>query len=748
MKKHLLFLFAAFATLFTSAQTKVEIDGIWYNLISEDNVAEVTSGTKYSGSITIPATVTYESVSYSVTSIEEDAFYYCSSLTSITIPESVTSIGIYAFGECSSLTYITIPENSQLTSIGNKAFIDCSSLTTVTISENSKLTSIGRGAFENCSSLTAITIPESVTNIGNFAFYNCSSLTTVTISENSKLTSIGSGAFSGCSGFTSITIPEGVTSIGSYAFSGCTGELVVNCNIPSKTSYDEGAFYNSEFTKVTIGESVTSIGNYAFYDCGGLTSITIPEGVTTIGGYAFYGCSKLTAINIPQGVTSIGNYAFGDCSSPTSITIPESVTSIGNYAFNGCSSIKEVTFGKGLKKIGSSSFSGCESIEKIIIHATQPPMADGFIFSDATYENATLYVPQDCVSKYQVMTGWSGFYNILVNELVTKITLSQQKATMIEGTTLLLTATVTPNYAADRSITWNSSDETIATVDGEGKVTAVTPGIVTITATANDGSEVSASCEITVQARRSSIAIVDPYSEDCFTQYVAEEDVNITYTRTFNNTNWQALYVPFEIPVTAELLADFEVAKLNDVRQYDRNDDGEKDETVIESFKVTKGTLRANYPYLIRAKEVGKKTITVTDATLHPTEENSIDCSSICEKFTFTGTYSRLSSDELPQGQGYYALSGGVWQPVAENASLGVFRFYLKVESRDGLNSGSSNAIRMRIIDEDEATEINELEASDNSQQPAVVYDLQGRRISDVSNLKGIYIVNGKKVAF
>ncbi len=218
---------------------------------------------------------------------------------------------------------------------------------------------------------------------------------------------------------------------------------------------------------------------------------------------------------------------------------------------------------------------------------------------------------------------------------------------------------------------------------------------------------------------------------------------SITYTRNFRNTNWQALYVPFEIPYD-NIKDDFEIGVLNDVRQYDRDDDGVKDETIIEAFKMTSGTLEANYPYLIRAKEIGEKTITVTDATLYATEENSIDCSSVNEKFTFTGTYSQMSSDKLPQSLGYYALSGGVWKPVAEGASLGAFRFYLKTDNRN--NPTSSNAIRMRIIGEDGEDDVTSIDSpmqQANDDAEMVIYDLQGRRVTNPT--KGVYIVNGKK---
>jgi hypothetical protein len=222
---------------------------------------------------------------------------------------------------------------------------------------------------------------------------------------------------------------------------------------------------------------------------------------------------------------------------------------------------------------------------------------------------------------------------------------------------------------------------------------------------------------------------------------------NIAYTRNFNNTNWQTLYVPFDILVTEEFLADFEVADLNNVHQYDYDDDNIIDETVIEAFKMTSGTLNANYPYLIRAKVAGVKDIVVTNATLYATEENSIDCSSVFETYTFTGTYSRMSSVLLPEDEGYYALSGGEWRPVADGTSLGAFRFYMKIDSRNGGGNNVANArsIRMRFVGDDEDDETTGVESSTlNSQPSTLIYDLQGRRVDNPT--KGVYIVNGKKV--
>lgn len=134
-----------------------------------------------------------------VTSIGEYAFYECTGLTSITIPDSVTSIEEGAFNECSGLTSITMPDG--VTSIAAVAFMGCSSLKNVIIPDG--VTSIGWDAFSNCSSLTSVTIPDGVTAIDGHAFFHCISLESITIPND--ITSIGNCAFSGCSSLTSIT---------------------------------------------------------------------------------------------------------------------------------------------------------------------------------------------------------------------------------------------------------------------------------------------------------------------------------------------------------------------------------------------------------------------------------------------------------------------------------------------------------------------------------------------------------------
>ena len=179
MKKKFLTLFLALITGTIAFAHDAAIGNIYYLLDSDTKTATVTyrgnsgsSYNEYSGEVIIPENVTYNGVTYSVTSIGSSAFYGCSSLTSITIPNSVTSIGSSAFYDCSSLTSITIP--NSVTSIDSYAFSNCSSLTSITIPNS--VTSIGSYAFSDCSSLISVTIGNSVTSISSNAFQSCKSL--------------------------------------------------------------------------------------------------------------------------------------------------------------------------------------------------------------------------------------------------------------------------------------------------------------------------------------------------------------------------------------------------------------------------------------------------------------------------------------------------------------------------------------------------------------------------------------------
>ena len=364
MKRIITFLFAAMLAGQAVADDFFTIDNLKYTIIDEENhYVSVSKGdTEPDGALEIPATVEYNSVTYTVTTIGFGGFRSCEGLTSVVIPVGVTTIEHVAFSDCENLTSISIP--NTLTYIGSLAFNQCpktnftfenhlkylgtsdnayfalvdtewgySDMTSCTINSNCKIIA---GHSLSYTELTSVTIPGNVTTICEEAFYNCNSLTTVTIPEG--VTTIGDLAFGYCESLESVTIPASVTSIGYGAFGGCSG-----------------------LTSVTIPEGVTTIDEYAFRDCSSLVSVSIPASATTISASAFNGCgesiytlenggkylgnseneylvlmgaeSETTSCTIMDGCKIIADRAFSN-SSLTTVTIPASVTTIGGGALS------------------------------------------------------------------------------------------------------------------------------------------------------------------------------------------------------------------------------------------------------------------------------------------------------------------------------------------------------------------------------------------------------------------------------
>ena len=357
-----------------------------------------------------------------ITSIPEDAFACCDSLSSIVIGSSVASIGEMAFYALHELSSVVFRNNFALKTIDSYAFGYCDALESIMLPEG--LEEIGYSAFANCENLKNITLPDSLKTLGEASFYNCKNLKSITLPDD--LETISKDAFNNAA-LESINIGEKVSYIGDDAFYCCplksievhennstyndgncgaiietaTNTLLVGTsnNIPSSI-YKIGlnAFSNRpNLTNVVISEGVSVVESYAFCYAPNLVSISIPSTVSDLGNNIVEACPLLTTITvndnnttysdgdcnaiienesntlicgcgttvIPNGVEIIGYAAFRDCSSLKSITLPNTITEIGSRAFSYCGNITSISFPKSIQKIGSNAFQYCTNLTDV-----------------------------------------------------------------------------------------------------------------------------------------------------------------------------------------------------------------------------------------------------------------------------------------------------------------------------------------------------------------------------------------------
>lgn len=252
----------------------VEINGIYYNLISKAKIAEVIQHPDhpkgYKGEINIPDEVSYDESTYKVTSIGEDAFSG-SEITSVKIGDNVATIGKYAFMSCKKLTSVKMGNSVE---------------------------TIYQQAFSYTESLTSITLPNSMRTLDFSAFAFANGL--VTIELNEGLETIGNMAFEDCENLESIEIPNSVTMIGNY--------------VEVYDMYASNSFWRCKnLTSVTFGNGITALGSQMFEDCTSLESVIIPVNIIKIEQLCFQGCSKLSSVAILGDVTFIGEGSFERC---------------------------------------------------------------------------------------------------------------------------------------------------------------------------------------------------------------------------------------------------------------------------------------------------------------------------------------------------------------------------------------------------------------------------------------------------
>ena len=406
--------------------------GCVYTLINNDTEYEITNGKASSGVIRIedeyngkPVTAIADGafkgngrleeitiLGKNITRIGDNAFYNCSKLRSIQIPESVTYIGSAAFQSCRSLTSVSIPENisailkntfaycrslefikigNKVTSIDEMAFSDCSALKEVVLPDSVK--TIGNSAFAGCKALESAMIGSSIESIGSYVFYRCDELKSITIASCPNLGEIGESAFSECPKLIDVTLSEGVSSIGRGCF--YNDVLLEEIKIPSSVSHiGIAAFANTKFYNDAVenNEDLIYADNWLIYCSDSLRSTiqritpeTFKEGIVGIADQVFMDARKLQTARFGESLRHIGNYAFY-CSALTEASTETtqsslykleiadmSVETIGEYAFAGCDKLYVVNLGvgerngAGLKSIGNYAFFNCSKFDNTII---------------------------------------------------------------------------------------------------------------------------------------------------------------------------------------------------------------------------------------------------------------------------------------------------------------------------------------------------------------------------------------------
>lgn len=424
-------------------------------------------------SIEIPNTVTH---------IGENAFIYCTYLTSITIPNSVVELGESAFSYCYALRNITL--SSSLFKINDYTFFNCDSLLTIEVPET--VDSIGNSVFYGCHNLSSLILPNSLNYIGEACFRYCDSLTYFTFPES--LSTISRYLFQ-YSGLTTINIPETIDSISSSAFSNC--QNLNNVTIPNTIHYiHDYTFSNcNSLNSIELPSSIDSIGNQAFSNCDNLTQVNLPASLQKFDNMSFYRSNQISEINIetgnpyitsidgvvynnsitnliyyppakevdtvrlPESVNTIESGSFSYCHSIKTVDLTNNITTIGISAFynshietiaipnsisyiesrtfQACSTLVAVNLPASIDSIGRQTFDDCINLNSINCDATIPPLLYPYVFSDVP-ESAILIVPEQSRDLYAEADQWNVFEfgeGLLYNGIAFNITSSEEPYT-------------------------------------------------------------------------------------------------------------------------------------------------------------------------------------------------------------------------------------------------------------------------------------------------------------------------------
>ena len=290
------------------------------------------------------AKITSVQIPEGVRIIGKNAFCFCTSLKSVSLPESIEKIDCFAFSETPWLTNHPYSYDGKYIVEQNILIRADSNVCTGEIVIPDGIRYIAGGAFQGCYYMTAVIIPDGVTGCGESAFEWCSELTEITVPEG--VTELGDYIFSGCNKLETVSLPKTLRSIGNAAFS---------------------RLYSLRTVTFAEGAELKEIPFNSFRGCIALTTLRLPDSVTSIGDFAFFDCEELKDFDLPPQLSHLGDYALGCCFSLESVTIPETLTYLPECAFSSCNKLTDVTVPACVTQIGPQAFLVCNGLQRITV---------------------------------------------------------------------------------------------------------------------------------------------------------------------------------------------------------------------------------------------------------------------------------------------------------------------------------------------------------------------------------------------
>lgn len=442
-------------SVLTASAEKIDtsIGDLKYQVDTETKEATVTGGVGNNlYSVSIPDSIGYDNINYPITHIGKEAFKGYRGLTTVSLGNCLKVIEDNAFEGCVELVKLDMP--NSLETIKGGAFASCG-FSVVEISDGVK--EIGENAFSRNSTLNSVKIGKSVTTIGRQAFSECPALTSVTLGENLKF--IKTSAFERCTVLSDIILPSSLQVI------------------------DSRAFHSTALVSVSVPSSVVNIGKNAFNDIYALKEIKVDEANTVYSDIDGVLCSKTKTVLLRYPNSKGKTY-----------TVPNTIKKIYDGAFSYCPELETVVFPASVISFGNNIFASNSKLKSITILNPEPATLE----SSFNVSDVFILVPKQSVNLYRNTYRWRDMNIKAIGSIAENITMGAAELTLEVGSESQLQCTVSPETAENKTVTWNTTDANVVTVDEMGNLIAVSEGEAIVSATTNDGTNLVANCKIKV----------------------------------------------------------------------------------------------------------------------------------------------------------------------------------------------------------------------------------------------------------